>query len=525
MQAGRASRSLISLAFASMLASVAGCWGQDQIPIGIFESRSLFISPTGTDQDPGTRERPLGTFRAAIPRLPPGGTLVLLDGTYSAANSGYLDIRCGANAANGELNQPITVRADHERAALLQGDASGPPFLMEHCSHWVVEGLRAESGDFQSAPSTKDSGSVFLLAADDHNVVLKRLIASKPNRYRHSHGVRIGDGSSDVLVEECEVYDFHHNGFEASRTRAVTFRRNYANARERADLPGGFVTHDPTRGDFAFFLTESQLSVVENNIAESVQDGFGVEGRDQLMAANMPPPTSDPTDGIRLFGNVAVAPSRSGFSLGSTCTPPGPCVDRARLVIGTELTDDVVVGGVTGIASAGAIGTRISQFTAIGAATGVALTTTAANIGLAATSRTDNSLAVGFTTAGFTSAREQDWGFDHCAAIATGAAPAYLPDDGHVTSRVTTDPALGDCLVFLPPASPLRTAGAGGHQVGARVAGRYQDGLLTATPLWNSTSGAFPCGAQIPTVNDDPNSSCQGVHRRLHVGTGTCALP
>jgi hypothetical protein len=44
-------------------------------------------------------------------------------------------------------------------------------------------------------------------------------------------------------------------------------------------------------------------------------------------------------------------------------------------------------------------------------------------------------------------------------------------------------------------------------------------------PLWNASSGAFPCGAQLPTVNDDLGTSCNGVHQRLHVGTGNCALP
>jgi hypothetical protein len=78
--------------------------------------------------------------------------------------------------------------------------------------------------------------------------------------------------------------------------------------------------------------------------------------------------------------------------------------------------------------------------------------------------------------------------------------------------------------VSLPLGSPLRGAGAGGSDVGASVVDRYQDGLLTNEPLWNATTGAFPCGAVIPGVNDDPTQSCIGVNERLHVGAAGCPL-
>jgi hypothetical protein len=54
---------------------------------------------------------------------------------------------------------------------------------------------------------------------------------------------------------------------------------------------------------------------------------------------------------------------------------------------------------------------------------------------------------------------------------------------------------------------------------------RHQGGLPTANPLWDPSTGAFPCGAVIPGVNDDPAQSCIGVHQRLHVGQAGCALP
>jgi hypothetical protein len=57
------------------------------------------------------------------------------------------------------------------------------------------------------------------------------------------------------------------------------------------------------------------------------------------------------------------------------------------------------------------------------------------------------------------------------------------------------------------------------------VLNRYQDGVLTTQRLWDPTTGAFPCRAVVPGVNDDPARSCSGVHQRLHVNTPGCPFP
>ncbi|MEA2701132.1 MAG: hypothetical protein QOI66_5403 [Myxococcales bacterium] len=508
-------------------AGAGGLWGfsgSDQIAIGSDDALAFFLSADGDDGNPGTRAQPWKTFRRALPALHPGASLVLLDGVYQRSTTGYPEITCSAGTESGTAQAPIVLRADHERAALLRGDDGGPPFFIAGCHHWVIDGLRAESGDFPNAPTTVDAGSIFVVGADSHDIVLHRLLGRHPNRYRHAHGLRIGDGSSDILVEECELYDFHHNAFETARSTAVVFRRNYVNGRGAVDLPNGYVSEDPTRGDFGFFLEETRFSIAENNIIEGVGTGFGVVGRYPGLPSDQPPPSDDPIDGNRLLGNVVLQPSSSGFYLDSRCLGQTPCLDRARLVAGTELADDVVVGGAVGIHSAGAVGTRISQFTAIRAMTAVRLGRESQNAGVAATSSTLNSLAVGFTQAGFQSTGEDQWSFDHCAGPG-GNGPAFVPDDAHVTARVTTDPNLGGCLVYLPAQSPLRGMGLGGRSVGANVVGRYQNGLLTDARLWDAATRSFPCGTVVAGINDDPALNCVGVSDRLQVGTPGCAAP
>src|SRR5262245_5473973 len=79
---------------------------------------TYYISPTGSNSNGGASlSAPWKTFSFAIPQLRPGDTLILLNGTYTTANSGLPEIHCGAsshNASNGTASQPITIKAQNE---------------------------------------------------------------------------------------------------------------------------------------------------------------------------------------------------------------------------------------------------------------------------------------------------------------------------------------------------------------------------------------------------------------------------
>src|SRR6185295_637204 len=125
------------------------------------------------------------------------------------------------------------------------------------------------------------AGSVVVVGNDTHDLTLSHLLLARPNRYRHSHLLHIGEGSHDVLVQECELYDFHENAVETARTSALTFRRNYVNSRGWIDM--GVRTAYQTGGDFGFLFEETSGVVAENNLVENVHDGFGIVGRDNML--------------------------------------------------------------------------------------------------------------------------------------------------------------------------------------------------------------------------------------------------
>src|SRR5262249_31763300 len=139
-------------------------------------------------------------------------------------------------AKSGVAGIPITVRAYRERKALVQGNGGVPPISVDSCAYWSIQGLQAESRDVDDHMTAPDTGSVVGLDGASANVTLNRLLARHPNRYKRSNVIRIGDGASAVTVEECELYDFHHDGIEASRSGPLVLARNYVNSRDRADL-------------------------------------------------------------------------------------------------------------------------------------------------------------------------------------------------------------------------------------------------------------------------------------------------
>ena len=508
--------------------ALSACSGLDVISLGGTPSTSgdRFLSPTGNDQNDGSMDRPWKTFKHALKQLVPGWTLKLLGGTYEDGTTGTLNVKCDASASgtvpdatlamNGLLSMPITVQAFGERVAFVRGNGHVPPLSIDSCHDWSIVGLRVESQDVADNLTTPDSGSVVVLDGANNNVTLDRLLASHPNTNQPSDVIRIGDGSSGVTVEECELYDFQHNGIEAWRSSALVFQRNYINSR----APAGSKPHGPA--DYGLLLEETKDAVVANNIVEGVGVGFGVVGRSMNVTAPIGP---DPVDNNRLLGNIVNEPTSIGFRLDGQCQGLTPC-DPVHTVKRTALVNDVVIGGAIGVSDAGSVATTIDAFSVIGAARGVALIRELQNKGVQATSATSNLLVTKFQSVAFEAGDESDWKCDHCAALGGyPTAAIFRPDDGRITKvNVMTD--LGPCLVSLPAGNPLQTAGVAGAAVGANVLHRYDDtGAPLTDPLWDATGAFLSCGATVD-YDKDGGTSCTSVGMRLNVGfTHGCPFP
>ncbi len=476
---------------------------------------TYYIAPTGKDTNAGTAQAPWKTFAFAISKLQAGDALVVLDGTYDATVTGYLNVDCSGGAKNGTAAKPITVRAANERAAFLLGNGSGRPILLQNCAYWTLEGLRAEDADYPDETGV-EPGTVVVVESSNH-ITLRRLLVSKPNRHCDAHGILISL-SQNVLVEESEVYLFHRHGIQGWKSSALTFRRNYVNSRDYADL-FDYASGCPALGDEGMSFNATHDSLAENNIAEDVCQGFTVHG-DRAATAD-----TGVADNNRYFGNIGLNAGQT-FELDTRCGSQTPCPGD-RDVSHTRYHQNVAIGGDVGFYLRAGNDNEVDQGTVMKAGQGVVFDLNGGeNAGFSSNARVIDSLVVGPASYGFHATGQANWTFDHCNAWQTSIPyEPNLPADPHVISSIQVDPVLGGCMVALPNGSPMKKAGKAGADIGASVVFRYQDATLTTTRLWDAQTGAFPCGATAAGLNDTAPNSCSGVQQRLNVGSGGCTMP
>ncbi len=499
-----------------------GCQvGSLDVPIGADRPSVFYVSPEGDDAGPGTRENPWKTLAHATRALKPGQTLLLLNGDYWPDTTGTINVDCGSTPRHGKPDAPITLRAESERGAVVHGDGATVPLAMWGCSHWVIDGLVFMNEHVADVPQGVDVGTNALLQGG-HDLTLRRLLFMRSNHFRHSHVLRIIEAAR-VLVEECETYDFYHNAFEAVRSSAVTFRRNYFHSRYAVSAGNTVGVDDTTRGEVAIQVEESASALLENNVAEVVGTGFSIVGRSIGSSYTDPPPYG--VSGARLFGNLVRDSLSNGFRIETRCNEATPCVVPERIVTDTLIVNGVAVQTPVGVVVDAAPGTRVDNMTLVDVTSGVVLKRGGGNAGLEFSASAARVAVRGYSGVAFAASEAAEWSFEHCAAQTPGTeAVDYSPNDERVLQPVTAADD-DECVAYLGRLSQLRAVAGVDGDVGANVIYRYQDGTLSHQPLWDPKTGQFPCGAVVPGINDDPEQSCIGVHRRFQVGSENCRLP
>jgi hypothetical protein len=525
-------RTVASLTFVALQAT--GIPGLSEIQVADAAPASsayftYFISPAGNDSASGTtRSTPWRTFARAIPVLRPGDTLILQDGTYTRGTTGLPSIDCTRNARVGAPYRPINIRAANERRAHLQSDGMTDAFYMNECSHWNVFGLRGSSADNSSANHWE--ANVFRVTNSSF-VNLRRLLAVHPNRrcsgstleYCNSHAIAI-EHSHHLLVGEAEVYDFHRHGVSVFASRWVTVRRSYMNPWGATGGAGG--------GSTGVILYGSSDSIVENVIGEGVY-GINIAGGT----------TYDGTPGgyrNRVLG-VVTLDARYGStvrarSFGGPVLPVGHNLIRDTVYARTENV---------GVYSRGATNTLLENVTIFG---------TEVDAGVAADEDLGEGAPCSANPERCSITARNVLSFNNAGRgmrVNTGVVSSWLleysnlhnnrggnlptsessgDDSGNIRRVRSEAPAgmglgAGQCLLWAPDGSNMKRVGRDGRDIGANLLYRYYAGVRTNVPLWNPSTGAFPCGAVVPGVNDQASRSCIGIHQRLNVNSNGCSFP
>jgi hypothetical protein len=500
------------------------------------EAATYYLSPSGSNSNSGTTDAaPWGTFGHALPRLQAGDTLVLLDGIYTKDTTGLPYVNCGGKAFpsvkglaaigvhRGTAAAPITIKAKNERKAHLQG-AGNNVLQLDNCTYWTIEGLYISNVDVQVSGY---EGST-IVTNQGEGIVVRRNLVYGPNAWFNSHGIALY-GTAHTTVEENEVYYFTRHGIllgtgGGQSNNGATVRRNYLHSRDHDSMPGGYTCPGSCanhRGDEGISYYPAHDLVVENNIVEDVGGAFTGQcknncvnnryyGNIVINAGGMSAgarsesypntPQQMPTDGI--YEHNLIYHADGWYALG--CRVCKHMQWRNNSIIqsvpygGEQLgfLADASCGTSCGEGGDGQLSSYVTNLLVV----------------------SPNGLATKI-------AGQSAWSVQYLRAYQTqGGSPAL--SDSHYSHVTTNDPALGSCLVYIPSTSNLKGAGEGGSDIGASILYRYQDGVLTNMPLWDPTTGRFPCGAVVPGVNDVAGKSCRDVHERLHVGAAFgCPLP
>ena len=496
-------------------------------------SRTSYISPNGSDTNGGdSLLSPWKTFALAIPNLQPGDTLIVMNGTYENKTTGLPNIDCSNSemAHNGTSSLPITIKAQDERQALLKSDGTTAAFYMTYCSYWNIVGLSGSSTDLSSA-NGGNSNSIFQIGYST-DLVLKRLLSAYTNRYFNNHTYEIAY-SSRILVEESEAYYFHRHGFSFYQSKNITARRNYANPREYADLPGGHESLNPTGGDDAYSLYYTSDSIIENSIVQGNSQGFKIHGGPNfdgtpggqnnkvLGSIFFGGPTADYGGKIetRMIDNVIWATKNNVLInvLFYTNSSPG---------IFLESTVNATLENVT-FYDMGADGIQVKE--------GDDSNPWCPHIPEGCGFTLLNSIVYNSAKYNISVRDNIEWAIDYSNISTSGfgdfRAYSEAIDDAsdHVQHSLSVaptkmDPKNGFTPVYIPEGSNMKGVGLNGADIGATILYRYENGTLTQDPLWDPGTGAFPCGGILSGINDRVGSSCFDIHTQLNINPQTLPL-
>lgn len=476
----------------------------------------LYVSPNGDDANVGSIDAPWGTLAHATAMLSPGSSLVLLPGEYTGDGTGFFNVDCANGPAqNGAPESRIYVRAAEERTAHIATMGADSGIRILDCADWSIRGLHISASDNPDGLARSPVGVERGL-----RIEFRRILAHTTNRYIISPLYTAGE-SVDTLFEDCEAYDFSAGAFFGPGATGTTYRRIYADSRGRADLDGcvdpdvagqPVCSNDPDRGDHGIILGDG--ATVENVIIEDVDiSAVGIAKSDLGISGSM---------FIESRHGVILSVDTDGplFSTGGTIQDVfGLRLENRSVYL--RSVQDVAVRNATAIESGGVL--RSDQFSSAECPGGCA--TFGANL-LAVQSTSDgvamldgNVGAVRFSNAiGSASAdyRPLDEPVDDDEGLFQRSLSIAVPRIGSGDDQ---------CLVYIPSDSAMAAAGEDGADIGANIVFRTVDRVLSDEVLWDAETGAFPCGTVVEGINDDPESSCIGIHERLHVATPGCPLP
>lgn len=473
---------------------------------------AVYVATTGNDTTgTGTSANPWRTIQRSTrsDRLTPGMTLIVKDGAYNE----HVSINCapGAGATTASANNPIVIRSENERMALIQ--ANGLSALrIENCANWQVVGMRIEGTRNSCIGGSGQCDTVFMRG--NTNITLRRNIFRwvQTDALQSVHLIYQQE-SNGTVYEENEAYGHSHHSFNNQFASSGTIiRRSYANA-------------GPQNGVGCFNMYPGANTWIENNICENAFFGENNANGNPDSILN------------RYNGNIGI---NSGVKTDSRAS------SLQFMPRDTLYKDFVFIGA--GVTSESAKNTRCDHCSFFNSSSALNVKREGSvppSIGDGQSSFFSTNSLFYNSNGSISDPNLTNWGIDSAHMVNSSINTSGAGGTGSITNTNSTDHALlGRCYIYVENGTPGKNTASDGGDRGATVLYRTVNGVTdTSKPLWDWTQVGTQrgralrasdspngwAGAVIAGVNDgtDPNFplTLSTVHLRLNLGNDTCPTP
>jgi hypothetical protein len=412
------------------------------------QAGTYYLATTGNDSNAGTAAAPWATFTKAWSVLQPGNTLIVKSGTYKQDLS---------PKKSGTVSQPITVKAEVDGSVYIDGEGKRSVLSLSGNSYLTFEGLTLERSN---------------------DAVLDVYSAGKGLTSHHNTFRRIGAYCTSTTTEGCVVAEdgSHHNVFEdmwiwgTGRYKFLLYGGAGGNP-PNLDAPYNtlrriVIRYDPHPATSGNPQASVGVYSVTNTLIEDVIALDGLPASTEVNAAfyvtgHSPSSTSD----NRFFGILALNGRDWGMQ-----------IDADGLADRNKITDAVIWGNANfgGLVFHGNLHDNACNHCTIVASGDYGIYNDAAN------TTVKNSVVMNSVRAGIDNSS---------GTMALGYNDVYNNAGGAYSgvSRGSTDlnPAVNPGIQYLTRAGAgVRGKAEGGSDIGGNLMNRYQDSVLTSTPLW-----------------------------------------
>lgn len=155
------------------------------VPIELFDEDFFYVSPAGSDTNPGTKEKPWKTMKKAAQSVIPGGTVIFEDGIYDETSVTTF-------THSGTKEKPITLKARNKHGATIKyGKTMSDIMKMQ-----VTDGLEyINIRDFHFTQQVKSNSST--------QDIYIRFVGSQ-------HCEVTGNKFTNMFEEAIKTYNAHH---------------------------------------------------------------------------------------------------------------------------------------------------------------------------------------------------------------------------------------------------------------------------------------------------------------------------